>query len=99
MLVAVLPSFGILVYAQRYQRRLLVDEVHGEAHDLARLVAERHQRAVDRARGLLLGVVRLPSLRALDGAGCSRDIASVLAETPEYANVTAAPSGAALQKR
>ena len=94
VLVAVLPSLGILIHAQHDQRRLLLHQVEGEAHDLARLVAERHQRAVDRARGLLVGIARLPSLRALDGAACTRDIVGLLAEAPEYANVAAAtPDG------
>jgi PAS domain S-box-containing protein len=95
VLVAVLPSFGILFYAERNHRRLMIRQVEDEAHDLARLVAERHQRAVDRARGLLVGLTRLPSLRALDGPACSRDVAAVLAEAaPSYANVGAAtPDG------
>ncbi len=94
VLVAVLPSFAILIYATRHQRELLVEQVGDEAHDLARLVAERHQRAVDRARGLLVGLARLPSLRRLDGAACSREVAAVLADAPIYANVGAAtPDG------
>jgi PAS domain S-box-containing protein len=94
VLVAVLPSFAILIYAERDQRALLVRQVGVEAHDLARLVAERHQRAADRARGLLTGIARLPSLRAGDGPACSRDVAAVLAEAaPSYANVGAATPG------
>jgi two-component system cell cycle sensor histidine kinase/response regulator CckA len=94
VLVAVLPSFAILIYAERNQRELLVAQIGVEAHDLARLVAERHQRSVDRARGLLVGLARLPSLRALDGAACSRDVAAVLTDVDIYANVGAAtPDG------
>jgi PAS domain S-box-containing protein len=89
VLVGVLPSFGILAYAERHQRAYLLQEFEDGARDLARLVAERHQRAVDRARGLLVVVSLLPSVRGLDGEACARELAPVLAEAPLYANVGA----------
>ena len=89
VLVAVLPSFGILAYAERNHRALLLRNVEEEAQDLARLVAERHQRAVDRARGLLSGLASLPSLRRLDGRACSAELARTLEDAPLYANVGA----------
>jgi PAS domain S-box-containing protein len=63
--------------------------VEGEALDVARLVAERHQRAVERARGLLVAVATLPSLRRLDGPACSAELAELLEAAPLYANVAA----------
>jgi PAS domain S-box-containing protein len=89
VLVAVVPALGILAYAARDQRRLLEAGVEQDAHEIARLLAERNARAVERARGLLIGISRLPSLRALDGERCSRDVAPILSETDEYVNVGA----------
>jgi PAS domain S-box-containing protein len=61
--------------------------VDDEARDLARLVAERHQQAVERARGLLVAVATLPSLRRLDGPACSAELSQLLDAAPLYANV------------
>jgi len=87
VVVALLPCMAVVAWAEWNTRRLLLDRVQGEARDLARLVAERHQRLVDRSRGILVGLSRLESLRRLDGPGCSADLARLLAETPLYANV------------
>ncbi len=89
VLVALVPSLGIVWWSSRDHRRVLVRQVGESAHDLAELVAERHQRAVDGARGLLVGISRLPSVRRLDGKACSADVAPVLSEPPRYANVGA----------
>jgi two-component system cell cycle sensor histidine kinase/response regulator CckA len=89
VLVGVVPSFAILAWATAHQRRLLVARAEADAQDLARLVAERHQRSVDRARGLLVGVSALPRLRQLDGLHCSTEIAGILRAAPIYANVGA----------
>jgi PAS domain S-box-containing protein len=89
VLVGVIPSFAILSWEARHQRRLLVQRVEGDAGDVARLVAEWHQRAVDRARGLLVGVSTLPSLRRLDGPACSAEVARIIRAAPLYANVGA----------
>jgi PAS domain S-box-containing protein len=89
VLVGVLPSLGILAYAERHHRAFLLAEFEDGARDHARLVAERHQRAVDRARGLLVVVSLLPSVRGLDGEACSRELAPILSEAPLYANVGA----------
>ena len=55
-LVALIPALGVLGYATLAQRRLLVNDARSEANQLARLVAELHQRPVDGARGLLLAL-------------------------------------------
>ena len=43
---------------------------------MAQLVAEQHQRSVDTARGTLLAIARLPSVRTADSRGCSRSATS-----------------------
>ena len=94
VLVAVVPALGILAYAARDQRRLLEEGVEQDAHEIARLLAERNAGVIERARGLLIGLSRLPSLRARDGERCSDDVAPILAETDEYVNLGAvSPDG------
>ncbi len=94
VLVAIVPSLGILWWSARDHRRVLVAQVGQSAHDLAELVAERHQRAVDGARGLLMGISRLSSVQRLDGKGCSADVAPLLSEARRYSNVAVvAPDG------
>jgi PAS domain S-box-containing protein len=94
VLVAVVPSLGIVWWSALGHRRVLMRQVEESAHDLAQLVAERHQRAVDGARGLLFGISRLPSVQRLDGRACSADLAPILSEARRYSNVGAvAPDG------
>jgi PAS domain S-box-containing protein len=87
VLVGILPAAGILLWADRNQRALLREGLREEAHELARLVAERHQHAVERARGLLVGLSRQRSLRALDAEACSAELAAILHDDPLYSNV------------
>jgi signal transduction histidine kinase/ActR/RegA family two-component response regulator len=89
VLVAVVPTVTIIVVSAREQRRLLVAQASGGAAALAQLVAERHQRSVDAARGLLLGMSRMRSIVRLDGAACSADVAPLLANERVFVNVAA----------
>ncbi|WP_242343326.1 ATP-binding protein [Anaeromyxobacter terrae] len=89
VLVAVVPALGILTYAAREHRRLLEVGVEQESHAIARLLAERNSRVIERARGVLMGISRLPSLRAGDGEACSRDLAPIVAATVELGNLGA----------
>lgn len=87
VLVAVLPSLAILLHAERNHRRLLVRGVERDAQELARHVAEHHQRAVSRALGLLSALSRHPSLRRQQGAACSAELAPLLRSDREYWNL------------
>ena len=92
VLVAVVPTIGLLLLAARSERERLVRDGRDQARTLAQLVAQQHQRSVDAARGLLLGVSRMRSVREQDGARCSASLAPLLAE-PWIANVGAATAG------
>jgi signal transduction histidine kinase/ActR/RegA family two-component response regulator len=89
VLVAVVPTVAIVALSAREQRRLLVSQASGGAAALAQLVAERHQRSVDAARGLLLGMSRMPSIARRDGAACSADLAPLLAKEQIFVNLVA----------
>jgi signal transduction histidine kinase len=94
VLVAVVPTVAIFLVLARDQRHVLVDQAAGGATRIAQLVAERHQRNVDAARGLLLAVSRMRAVAALDAPGCSASLAPLLALEPVFVNVGAArPDG------
>jgi signal transduction histidine kinase/CheY-like chemotaxis protein len=88
VLVALLPALGVLGYATVAHRRLLVNDAQAEAVQLARLVAELHQRPVDGARGLLLALSQERRVAELD-PGCSAQLARILAQDPVYLNMGA----------
>jgi signal transduction histidine kinase/ActR/RegA family two-component response regulator len=90
VLVAAVPIVGIVVLSAREQRRLLVAEASLDVHAVSQLVAERHQRSVDAARGLLFGLSRMPEIAALDGARCSAALAPLLASERVFVNIAAA---------
>jgi len=88
VLVALLPALGVLAVASIAHRRLLVSDARSEADQLARLVAEIHQRPVDGARGLLLALSRMHRVIARDPA-CSEQVAPLLDRDPAYFNIGA----------
>jgi signal transduction histidine kinase len=92
VLVALVPALGVLGYATLAQRRLLVNDAQAEAGQLARLVAELHQRPIDGARGLLLALSHKQSVLRLD-PGCSRQVAALLEHDPAYFNLGAVDAG------
>ncbi len=94
VLVAVIPGFGIILYAAQAQRRTLEEEAQESARAMARLVAEQQQRSLDSARGLIVGLSRLPGILERDPAACEKAVTPLLRRLPNYANVGAvAPDG------
>jgi signal transduction histidine kinase/ActR/RegA family two-component response regulator len=89
VLVATVPIVGVVVLSAREQRRLRVGQASGDVIALAHLVAERHQRSVDAARGLLMGLSRMQALVDLDGPACSARLALLLAAEPTFVNIAA----------
>jgi signal transduction histidine kinase len=89
VLVAVVPTVAIFLALARDQRRLLVDEASGATTRVAQLVAERNQRAVDTARGLLLAIAQMRTVAARDGRACSASLAPLLEREPIFINMGA----------
>ena len=89
MLVAVVPTVAIFLASAREQRRLLVEQASGGATRIAQLVAERNQRKLDAAHGLLLAVSRMHAVAELDGSACSESLGPLLALEPVFINVGA----------
>jgi signal transduction histidine kinase len=89
VLVAVVPTVAIFVAYAGEQRRLLVDHASTEATRVAQLVAERNQRSVDAARGLLLAISRMRAVAHPDGPTCHASLAPLLAREPVFVNMGA----------
>jgi PAS domain S-box-containing protein len=89
VLVAVLPALGVLLASAVAQRRVLLGEAGAEAGSLATLVAEQHQRSVDAARGLLLGITRMPQMIGRDEPACNAALAPLLSSPPYFTNMGA----------
>ena len=89
VLVAVIPTVAIFLASEREQRRLLVEQASRGVTRVAQVVAERHQRAVDSARGLLLAVSRMRAAEELDGATCSERLAPLISQERIFVNVGA----------
>jgi signal transduction histidine kinase/CheY-like chemotaxis protein len=87
--VAAVPTVAILVVSAGEHRRLRVEQASGAVTRIAQLVAERHQRSVDAARGLLLALSRAHAIRTLDGAGCARNLAPLIERDPVFVNMGA----------
>ncbi|HEX9242360.1 MAG TPA: ATP-binding protein [Anaeromyxobacter sp.] len=89
MLVAVVPTVAIFVSSVRAQQQLLAQQASSAVTNLASLIAERNQRAVDVVRGALLGVSRISAVASLEGARCSANLAPLLTEEPLLINIGA----------
>ncbi len=89
VVVAAVPVVVIAVLSAREQRRLLAAEAAEDATALAQLVAERHQRSVDEAGGLLLALSRMPAILERDGEACSKGLAPLLERAPIFVNMGA----------
>jgi signal transduction histidine kinase/ActR/RegA family two-component response regulator len=88
VLVALLPALGLVLFAVGAQRRLLEDEARGGVNRLAELAAERVQRPMDGALGLVLGMTSMPWVQRPDPS-CSLALAPLLAHNPTLLNAGA----------
>jgi len=89
VLVALVPAVGLSLYAVLEQRQLSTLAVQETALRLARLASSDQGRLVTSTRQLLIGLARLPEVRARDGQRCGALFAELLAQYPLYANLGA----------
>lgn len=94
VLLAVVPALGLALYTGLEQRRLAAAQVQENALQLARHAASDHERLIEGARQLLMGVAQFPAVRRHDAGACNRLFAGLLKQYPSYANLTASkPDG------
>jgi len=94
VLVAVIPGFGLFLYAASAQRRLLDEDAVDQVVGAARLAAGQQERNVEGVRGLLAAFAQSPAVLARDGRGCSEASRRLRRVLPHLSNIGAgAPDG------
>src|SRR5712691_91045 len=94
VLLAALPSLGLILYTHLEQRRLAATQAQEDALRLARLAAADQAQLIQGAHQLLTALAQLPAVRNGDLATCTTLFTKLLKQYPVYANLGAAqPNG------
>lgn len=97
VLVAILPTVGLVVYTASEERRVAGTEAQNEALRLARLAALEQSQIFEGARQLLIGLGQAPDVLKQDRATCSAQLAEILKQFSIYTTLAAAtPQGTSL---
>ncbi len=86
ILLALVPLFGLMLYAASEQRLQGAQLAQEDALRVARLAAARQEQLIEGARLLLIALAQLPAIRNHDQAACTLFLANLLAKYPAYAN-------------
>ncbi len=87
VLLALVPAFGLIVYASSEQREYAATQVQQDALRLARAAAGNNQELIASARQLLMVLSQLPELNGRDPAGCKTFLAALNKQYPRYADM------------
>ena len=87
VLAAVIPALLLIFYTAAEQRRVAEAGVQSDALRLARLVAGSQEQLTDEARQLLITLAHIPDVRGGDAEACSRLLAELLVQYPQYTNL------------
>ncbi len=89
VLLAVLPALALLVSTAWEQRRQAARAATEDALRLARLASTQHQRFIEGARSLLVGLAQLSDVQMHNSRACSALFGEVQRRFPIYRNVGA----------
>lgn len=89
VLLAVLPALGLLLTTAWEQRRQAAVGAKEDALRLARLASAQHERLVEGARSLLVGLAQLSDVQMHNARACSALFADVQWRFPLYRNIGA----------
>lgn len=89
VLLAVLPALALLVSTAWEQRRQAAHAAQEDALRLARLASTQHERLIEGARSLLVGLAQLSDVQMHNSRACSALFAEVQRRFPLYRNVGA----------
>jgi diguanylate cyclase (GGDEF)-like protein len=87
ILVAALPTLGLVVYTHVAQRREAAQEGREAALRFARGLARAHEQRLGETRRLLVTLAELPETRAPDSPACAARFAALLREFPDLATL------------
>jgi len=85
ILLAVIPSFGVILYSARQHRDLTADQAQKNALGAARAIAAEQERFLENAHQFLVMLARVPQTRDINKAACNRFLAGLL--EPLYADL------------
>lgn len=89
ILLAVLPALILLVSTAWEQRRQAAEDAQDDALRLARLASSQHERLIEGARSLLVGLAQLSDVQMHNSRACSALFAEVRRRFPLYRNIGA----------
>ena len=89
VLLAVLPALALILSTAREQRRQATVGAEENALRLARLAATDHERLIEGARSLLIGLAQLSDVQMHNSTACSALFAEVRQRFPLYTNIGA----------
>src|SRR5215510_13679841 len=89
VLLAALPALVLLVSTAWEQRRQASEAAKDDALRLARLTSTQHERFIEGARSLLVGLAQLSDVQMHNSRACSALFADVQRRFPVYRNVGA----------
>ena len=94
VVLAVVPSLGLIYYNAREQRRAAVSLATEDVARIARLTAMNYKGVIDGARQLLIALAQHPEVRGGDPSRCSAALQKLLGEYELFFNLgAAAPDG------
>jgi len=87
-LLTVVPALGLTIYTQVVERRQARHQRLDDTARLVRLAAERQSQTFTAANQFLADLAQIDTLRGDKGTGCDDVLRQLLAEHPNYINVT-----------
>jgi signal transduction histidine kinase/HAMP domain-containing protein len=78
ILLAVIPTFGVILYSANQHRDLTADQAQRNALGAARAIAAEQERFLENAHQFLVMLSRIPQIRDSNRAACSKFLAGLL---------------------
>jgi signal transduction histidine kinase/HAMP domain-containing protein len=85
ILMAVIPSFGVILYSANQHRELTAGQAQRNALSAARAIAAEQERFLENAHQFLVMLARVPQIRNTSKTACSKFLAGLL--EPIYADL------------
>jgi HAMP domain-containing protein len=85
ILLAVIPSFGVIVYSANQHRQLAANQAQRNALGAARAIAAEQERFFENAHQFLVMLARVPQIRETNTISCNKFLAGLL--EPLYADL------------
>src|ERR1700693_4762243 len=87
LVLAVIPSLGLIYYNAREQRRAAVTRAQEDVERIARLTAAQNTRVIEGARQLLITLSQFPDVQGGDPTRCGAALQKLLGEYSLYSNI------------